>query len=259
MEGIRKARAQKLVALAVVLALGAVMTVATPAPQTAEASTFASTIAGTAGVRDCVTTSRTCGTPFATLSSGTRVRMVCWVDGSSFTGRYTSNRWFRVRSSTGVEGYVHSSNVTSQTRVGSCTSMADVNAALRAANRVGQKYASTTDRQMFSTASWHPGPVGEWSGDCPKLGHVAWRGARTLPSGNAIVQYRFYRDRGRIKQGTPPAGALVFYDVARPYGHVAVSLGGGRIATTIGLDWAEKPNARVRMSHFGNYLGWAMP
>ena len=56
------------------------------------------------------------------LHNGSRVRMICYRDGEWATGAYRSNRWFLVEAqgARGRTGWVHSSLVYWQTRVGRC-------------------------------------------------------------------------------------------------------------------------------------------
>lgn len=50
----------------------------------------------------------------------------------------------------------------------------------------------------------------------------------------------------------PPAGALVFYDTYAPYGHVAISTGGGNVIST-NVDGAVR---ETDIGHFAGYRGW---
>jgi cell wall-associated NlpC family hydrolase len=82
----------------------------------------------------------------------------------------------------------------------------------------------------------------------------------SIPRGNASTVYNTYRGRGQISRtGTPPAGALVFWDVARPYGHVALSVGGGQVIGTRGMDFARLPVQQYAINAIPGYLGWVMP
>jgi hypothetical protein len=128
---------------------------------------------------------------------------------------------------------------------------------------VGHVWAQDTgDAGYFSTNDWSPGPYGEWSGDCVKLTVAAYRHANmTIPtSGTARQMFYDYQARGLIRQGAPPAGALVFYpNQAPPYGHIAVAVNGNEVATTMGLDGDQAANARKPISYFGEPAGWALP
>ena len=145
----------------------------------------------------------------------------------------------------------------------STTSTAATRAAAYARTLVGQTFANASDAAIYPAWSWGQ-PYGEWAGDCPKLPGVAYARATGNNSyiprvGDADDLANYYRSRGRVQGGVPPVGALVFYDIARPYGHVAISIGGGQIVTTRGLDGNRYANSQVAYTFFGNYLGWAMP
>jgi cell wall-associated NlpC family hydrolase len=61
----------------------------------------------------------------------------------------------------------------------------------------------------------------------------------------------------------PPVGAVVFYgkNGDNEYGHEAISLGNGQVATTIGMDHDHKDNAVVAFQDAsrGRYLGYYLP
>jgi uncharacterized protein YraI len=63
--------------------------------------------------------------------------------------------------------------------------------------------------------------------------------------------------RGAAHPGdlNPPKGALVFWDLAAPYGHVGVARGDGYF-------WATSVNGQIglaKLPYFNKYLGWAHP
>lgn len=124
--------------------------------------------------------------------------------------------------------------------------------------QLGEVYASPADGIQYS--GWAPGPLYEWSGDCAKFGHRAWSVAGiSVPRGNAIDIYKVYRSRGQVHTvGTPPAGALVFWNVTS-YGHVAVSVGGNQVIGTRGMDFARLPIQQYSIAAISGYLGWVMP
>lgn len=99
-----------------------------------------------------------------------------------------------------------------------------------------------------------------WSGYCEGFveaayGNHAGRYARPYPS--ALADYQAQRAAGRIHtSGEPPAGALVFYNLSK-WGHVALSLGDGRIVTTWGYDGQRYAVRIVPRTTFGGYLGWS--
>ena len=214
----------------------------------------------------CVNTAiagcRPAGMP--SVSSSQKASMVCWQDGSSATGDYKTNRWFWVTGAFG-EGFVTASVVRNQTNVPACTTIKRFVAADAAVARDGQIWASAADTATFITPSrneWKPGPNGQWAGDCPKLPAIGWLAAGvTIPRQHAIKNYQTWKNQGRIQTGVPPRGAVVFYDIAKPWGHTAISLGNGYIATTQGLDSDRNPppNTVKRYTEYANYLGYVIP
>jgi hypothetical protein len=209
--------------------------------------------------RFCVNTGNAgCRPPAApSIGAGSRVSMVCWQDGSNYTGDYTTNRWFWVTASNGLSGFVTASIVRNQTSVPACSTKRAIVAASTAASRYGQVKASTADAQLFTASEWGS-PYAEWAGDCPKLPYVGWHAAGVnIRKNNAIDNYNYYASRGAVHSGVPPVGAVVFYRITR-WGHEAISVGDGLIATTVGLDGDGSPNT-IKSYALSNYLGWVMP
>jgi hypothetical protein len=173
-------------------------------------------------VRFCVNTSIAgCATR---LSDGSTVRslpsvstyepvsMVCWQDGSNFTGPYTTNRWFWIKSQSGKVGFISASvvPVNRQAKVPACSTNKSIVAVQTAVERYWQTTASSADRALFANSEWAPGPVGEWSGDCVKLAYVAWHAAGVpILKNNALTNYNYYHGKGLVKGGTPPVGAVL--------------------------------------------------
>lgn len=58
--------------------------------------------------------------PAFNLPTGTKVTMICYRDTERVDLNYSSPRWFDVRDSSSATGWVHSSEVANQTRVGLC-------------------------------------------------------------------------------------------------------------------------------------------
>ena len=71
---------------------------------------------GPVAIRSCPSLS----CPAFNLPTGTKVTMICWRDAQQVNLNYSSPRWFDVRDSGGASGWVHSSEVADQTRVGLC-------------------------------------------------------------------------------------------------------------------------------------------
>ncbi|MEQ1702095.1 MAG: CHAP domain-containing protein [Ilumatobacteraceae bacterium] len=192
------------------------------------------------------------------VSTNQAVSMVCWQRGSWATGDYATDMWFWVTGPAG-EGFVTASVVRKQASVAACSTRKAFVAADAAVARDGQRTASAADQTLFAASEWKPGPVAEWAGDCPKLPYVGWRAAGvSVFKGNAINNYYSWRNLNRIQGGVPPRGAIVFYNVTS-YGHTAISLGNGYVATTQGMDFSNLPNAVKRYDSWTGYLGWVMP
>lgn len=204
----------------------------------------------------CVNTANTGCRPVGmpSASAGQAATMKCWKKGSPANG---TDMWFWVTGPFG-EGYVNANVVRNQKTVGACDAIKAFVAAEAAIARNGQVWAGTADQGLFAASEWAPGPVGEWAGDCPKLPYVGWRAAGvTIPKRNAIDNYRSVS--ASVRPGVPPRGAVVFYDIAAPYGHEAISVGNGYVVTTRGLDNSKAANAVVGYNYFGSYLGWWSP
>lgn len=238
---------------------GVAATLAILAGASIAGATAASAATVTPGVnlRPCVDLSRGVCAPVGS-TSGTGINTIrCWRDGSTATGAYTSNRWFLVYLSDGREGYVHSSYVSGQYTTPNCSTLAYVRAADQALSYIDQVYAPSAIAAHYS--DWAPGPYGEWSGDCAKLTHSSYvYGAGVgFATGNAINQYNTYRSQGVIYGGLPRYGSPVYYNIASPYGHTAIYVGGTTIISTQGLDNARLSVVRRDVYSFANYLGWA--
>jgi len=190
--------------------------------------------------------------------------MVCWQDGSNFTGPYTTNRWFWVKSQSGKVGFISASvvPVNRQTKVPACSTSKSIVAVENAVERYGQIMASAADLALFAKSEWSPGPVGEWSGDCVKLPYVAWHAAGvTIQKNDAITNYDYYHSRHLVtppSAAAPPVGAVVWYNVTSD-GHEAIYIGDGLVASTQGVDWNHKPNIVKPYKSWSSYLGWWLP
>ena len=191
------------------------------------------------------------------VSANQIVIMKCWQDAPYF-GK--NMRWFWVSSSSG-EGYVTSTIVQRQTIVGLCSNDPHNIVAEAALARMGQTYASAADRTYFTNSEWTPGPVGEWQGDCVKLVYVSWKMANiTVPKQNAITNYNLWKQKKSLGQGYPPRGDIAFWSVTA-YGHTAIGLGDGYVASTNGLDNQSPVNANSVKPYlsWSSYLGWISP
>jgi hypothetical protein len=84
-------------------------------------------------------------------------------------------------------------------------------------------------------------------GHCEEWVRVVTGSSHHYPT--AMAHWRAVVARGVAHRGgTPPAGTLVFWNVARGQGHVGISVGGGRYRDYSGVH---------TISSMPNYLGWA--
>ena len=90
--------------------------------------------------------------------------------------------------------------------------------------------------------------------------HGAKPGTMDPQSGNAKPTFDYYwANRSARGTGLPRYGSLVGFNIALPYGHIAVAVGGNRIATTRGSDGQRLTNEIQTTSSYSNYLGWVLP
>ena len=206
----------------------------------------------------------------AVLGPNMAVHMGCWLDARHVNG-YTYNRWFYV-SGGGHQGFVKAELVTAQAKVPNCSTNLRVSVSLWATwtSSYGQTKPTAEDVSLWAgfgnpKSTW--GAKLDWSGDCVAFVYLAWhnRGAgRTLQyRGNARPLYDQYVARGPhpTKTGTPPRGALVFWNAVSGgtnFGHVAISLGNGRVVGTQGWDNQLLPTTD-RAIWSTSYLGWVLP
>lgn len=104
--------------------------------------------------------------------------------------------------------------------------------------------------------SWSNQLRGPWSGYCEAFVEIAYGTRHHYASASA--NYQAHLRAGLIHtDNNPPIGALVYYGGGQ-YGHVALSVGGGRIITTLGQVNQRLPISEISLSSLKNpYLGWA--
>ena len=94
-----------------------------------------------------------------------------------------------------------------------------------------------------------------YQGYCEKAAENSYD--KDLIWGSAKIDWNDAVARGVAHKGdlNPPKGALVFWDLAAPYGHVGVARGDGYF-------WATSVNGKIglaKLPYFSSYLGWAWP
>lgn len=222
------------------------------------ASANQSVIAGNASYRDCTNTGLAGCVPRGTIRSGTAAKMHCWIDDSWESGRYRSNRWFFVTAG-GVRAFVHSSFVDRQTSTPHCGSHRGVAASRWAAMQIGETVPGNDEKNGNAN-------MDRWSGWCYVLAsdaHILGHGRAPVRLGSAKAAYQWYADRGRISTNLDPGaieiGAIVFWTGGQ-FGHAAIYVGQGAVASTQGNGTGFPPNARLPLNNFaGRPAGWVSP
>jgi surface antigen len=203
------------------------LTVAVLNAGSANAATYTSTINTTSALTFCPGTTAPCKASEGTVTAGTKVSMVCWQDPSSDH----SHRYFYIQTKAGAEGFVHAGVVSAQTTTPVCTKVSSIDAASWALSQDGQKKVPANAKNGNT--------VTYWSGWCWLFAYDAWklRAGHTPHYSGATAQatYSLYVSHKLMLRPTssPPRGSLVFFKYGT-IGHVAISLGDGRIETTQG-------------------------
>jgi hypothetical protein len=205
--------------------------------------------------------------------------MVCWIDTNRYEG-YKYPRWFYVTSGS-LQGFIKAELVTNQQPYrpncldNTSEALRAVAASLQATggSEMYQTQPTTTDQYNalkyyhHQTTDW--GPHLDWSGDCVMWTALAWlRGTTTVLMHSAARAADIGRsypvgngyNGTRSVVGTPPRGAAVFWDDGG-FGHVALSLGNGVVATTQGTDYVGylQPTTTKPISTISagmRYMGW---
>jgi hypothetical protein len=247
--------------LALLLAVVMLTTALSASPLTPAAEASSSTITGTATWRDCTNVSLPGCAGRGTLANGTAVQMHCWIDDSTVTERYRSPRWFYVSGPNAVRGFVHSSRVVNQTRVGHCGSHRGIAPARWAATKVGSTTPTSTEARGTG--------ADRWSGWCYLFASDAhifgYNNTPLTGYGSAKATFNEYRRRGLVSTdlntARMPIGALVFWTFGSD-GHAAVYVGNGYVVSTQGDGSKKLPIARLKLSHWngsGAPVGWVAP
>lgn len=114
--------------------------------------------------------------------------------------------------------------------------------------------------------SWIATQVRNYNGLCQAL---MWQLARRFGSvqstpHSAIAAYQAEKNAGRIRGGTPPPGAFVYWDIGDD-GHVGFMLNGGRIfmgSRNVDQQWSDTNTGPQGLSDYNEitgatYLGWS--
>jgi uncharacterized protein YraI len=177
------------------------------------------------------------GTGYSTvgsLANGTSITITCQTTGTTVNGNWgPTNVWDRLPSGGYVsDGFVYT---------GSNGRVAPDCSSSRANNAVAWYEA-----RLGSTA---------YEGYCEMAAENAY--GRTGIYASAMADWNDAVARGTAHYGdlNAPRGALVFWNISYPYGHVGISRGDGTfVATSV--------NGRIGaayLPYYANYLGWSWP
>jgi uncharacterized protein YraI len=115
----------------------------------------------------------------------------------------------------------------------------------------------TSNPRADKAIAWYAARSGStaYQGLCEKAAENSY--GKDLVWGSAKIDWNDAVSRGMAHPGdlNPPKGALVFWDLAAPYGHVGVAKGDGTF-------WATSVSGAIgtrSLPYFNSYLGWAWP
>jgi hypothetical protein len=195
-----------------------------------------------------------------TIPASSAATMHCWIDDSWVTERYGSARWFYVTAG-GIRGFVHSSRVERQSSVPHCSTHTGISVSRWAAAQQGQTAAPALARTIDSRTN-------NWSGWCYVFVATAYKATVAwtpkLGTGSAKNAAIWYRNQGRLNTDLTHSrisiGSIVFW-TSGTFGHAAIYLGQGQVATTrgTGAEPTPLPIAVTAMSTFGTPAGWVSP
>lgn len=115
----------------------------------------------------------------------------------------------------------------------------------------------TSNPRADKAIAWYAARNGStaYQGYCEKAAENSY--GKTAIYASAKANWNDAVARGAAHRGdlNPPKGALVFWDLAAPYGHVGVARGDGYF-------WATSVGGKIglaKLPYFSSYLGWAWP
>ena len=219
------------------------------------------TIVGTAPYRDCTrTTLAGCATR-GSIPNGAAVKMHCWIDDSTVTERYASNRWFYVAYGA-TRGFVHSSRVVNQVTVGNCASHRGIAPSRWAAMKVGSVSPTTTEARGTGARYWS-----SWCYLFAADAHIyGYNNTPLTGYGTAKATFAEYKRRGLVSTNMDPnaiaIGSIVFWTFGTA-GHAAIYVGNGYVVSTQGSSESQHlPVARLPLGTWnrsGSPAGWVTP
>lgn len=243
------------------LTLGALVVAPHTAGTAAAAPSFPSHMAAAGTIRDCIQATKACNW-HTRIASGTKLRMHCWADGRTATGRYESARWFYATTEKGHRGYIHSSWIDRQSKVPHCREHIGIRAATWAAEQRYRTAPRASEARLINNNE------GRWQGWCKGFATVAHATfGRSVVRGDALETWRTFRSRGLtrtdVDQRSISIGSIVFWDIGDRYGHAAIYVGNGYVMSTQGAYTGKTgpglPVERRPLDHWGSPIGWVAP
>lgn len=191
------------------------------------------------------------------VTKGTLVTMHCWIDDSNATGAYASPRWFYVTAGS-TRGFVHSSRVADQASVPHCSTHRGISVARWAAMKEGVLSPTAVEKRGEDAKYW-----GGWCYLFTADTYIFGAGATPITGkGSAKKTFEAYKANGKVstdlRHNAINVGSMVFW-TSGAYGHAAVYLGQGMVATTRGATNETKAIEIQPMSLFGTPAGWVAP
>lgn len=218
----------------------------------AHAATYTFKVVGTDGLGVCERVSpQLKAKRGACHPEGRTVKVTCWVLGDTVRDRWQGqviswNRWARTTGGRYIADIYLNAKKDGYPKCGAAAPKPSVSKKAQRAADWARARISDTETNLT--------PDRMWSGWCELFAEVAYGTRGRYPS--ARDNYKAQRAAGRIRTtGTPPVGALVFYDLTE-YGHVGISLGDGYVVSTQGYNTPKKV-ARHTVKGMGGYLGWS--
>jgi uncharacterized protein YraI len=171
-----------------------------------------------------------------TVANGSSVQIICQAHGSSVAGNWGStDLWDQIAGGGYVtDGFVYSGSDGMVAPPCGANSRAD-----QAINWYQAKFGDTSYHMRCETAVENAyGTSGRYT--------------------SALANWNTAVSQGRAHRGDlqAPRGALVFWDITEPYGHVGISRGDG---TFVATDVNGTAIGAASLPHYSNYLGWANP
>lgn len=176
----------------------------------------------------------------SSVANGSSVQILCQAHGSSVPGNWGStDLWDQIPGGYVSDGFVYTGSDGTVAPACGANSQAD-----QAINWFQARFGDTSYHKFCEAAVEH-----------------AY--GNTFHYGSALEDWNAAVSQGRAHRGDlhPPRGALVFWDISEPNGHVGISRGDGTfVATDVNNNYTAIGAASLpNYPNYSNYLGWATP